>query len=328
VAETAYLLPPLTFTQTEILSAHTETTPQTIILDGENELIARLYSLPDDTPFLSEILSNQMAQEVNFADTISLTNYRVEPQHLQPGEIVTLHLDWQANRQITSDYHLFIHMFDVTTRQRWGQLNTPLTGILFDVYRWPVGLTVPDVHQFQLPADAPTATYRFEIGLYQPITQNRLPVEGDDKIILGKFFVGSPPTPTHPLTNIQFDNAIDLLGFDMKHPQIGEALEFTLYWQAKREIDQDYTIFNHVLDATGQIQAQFDSSPQHGNYPTNWWSLNEVVSDSYVLPLPDDLPTGQYTLRVGLYDSQTGQRLSLQNQRQDFFDLPFAVSRN
>jgi 4-amino-4-deoxy-L-arabinose transferase-like glycosyltransferase len=32
-------------------------------------------------------------------------------------------------------------------RQRWGQVNTPLTGVLFDAHRWPVSLIVPDRHQ-------------------------------------------------------------------------------------------------------------------------------------------------------------------------------------
>ena len=99
-------------------------------------------------------------------------------------------------------------------------------------------------------------------------------------------------------------------------------MSYNLYWQALATISQNYTVFTHLVDAAGNLKAQQDNVPQQGHYPTLWWDPGETIIDSYNLPLPPDLAPGQYTLRVGLYEPQTGRRLPLQNEGQDFVDLP------
>jgi hypothetical protein len=61
--------------------------------------------------------------------------------------------------------------------------------------------------------------------------------------------------------------------------------------------------------------------PQGNRYPTSMWDPGELVRDSHALSLPLDLEPGQYTLRIGLYEPQTGQRLALKNKTQDFVEL-------
>ncbi|HSD83130.1 MAG TPA: hypothetical protein VLG46_04700, partial [Anaerolineae bacterium] len=57
--------------------------------------------------------------------------------------------------------------------------------------------------------------------------------------------------------------------------------------------------------------AQADSSPQAGAYPTSFWDVDETVVDEHLLPLPAALPAGDYTIVVGLYRLDTGERLSI-----------------
>ena len=68
-------------------------------------------------------------------------------------------------------------------------------------------------------------------------------------------------------------------------------------------MDTSYTGFVHLLDAGGQIVAQDDHGPLQNQYPTTQWVGGEVVEDRYVLRLPPDLPPGEYTLEIGLYDA-------------------------
>ncbi|NJN94827.1 MAG: hypothetical protein HC875_12380 [Anaerolineales bacterium] len=329
---TAYLLPPLTRLQIEALAAHTRRiAPLTTVLDREQEPIAQVYPLTPTAPFLPFPESPRQPLQVSFNQTIRLTDFWLEPRILKPGETVTLYLNWQAQQPIDGDYYLFIHLFDVAGRQRWGQVNVPLTGVLFDAHRWPVGLTVPDRHQFTLPADAPDGVYRFEVGLYYPASQQRLPTTttGEDSLILGKFHVWRqpPPPPQYPLSDIQFDDSIALVGLDLPVSSVspGQTLAFSLHWQALTAIPQNYTVFVHLLDAAGTIRAQQDAAPQQGRYPTSWWDPDETVIDSYALPLPSDLASGSYTLRVGLYEPETGLRLPLKNGGPDFVDLPESI---
>jgi hypothetical protein len=345
---TVYLLPPLTPAQTEAFSRYTRATPPlATVFDREQEPIAHVYPLPVDAslrPSLSSLAKDGSQRDMllkpiqaDFNQDISLTGYRVEPETIKPGETVSLSLNWQAQHPIDGDYYLFIHLFDIPQGQRHGQVNTPLAGILFSAHRWPVGLKVPDRYQFSLPTDAPEGVYHFEVGLYQGASQQRLPVtirtsqltrSTDDKVILGKFYVRQKPPglPQYPLTDIQFGDNIALIGVDLTTMplQPGQPLTYTLYWQALGPISQNYATFTHLLDREGNLQAQQDNAPQQGYYPTSWWDTGEIIIDPYVLPL--NLVPGTYTLRISLYQSETGHRLPLQNKTQDFVDLPPSIT--
>ncbi len=63
------------------------------------------------------------------------------------------------------------------------------------------------------------------------------------------------------------------------------------------------------MDATGGIVAQSDAAPSEWTRPTTGWLPGEYVTDTHTLILPEMLPDGPLSLRVGLYDPDTGQRL-------------------
>ncbi|MCJ7667563.1 MAG: phospholipid carrier-dependent glycosyltransferase, partial [Anaerolineae bacterium] len=90
-----------------------------------------------------------------------------------------------------------------------------------------------------------------------------------------------------------------------------------LYWQALRKIEVDYTVFVHLLDSTGRVLSQRDSQPQNGFRPTSTWTAGEEVADYHGLPLPADIPAGEYWLEVGLYEAATGKRLLTETRQED-----------
>jgi hypothetical protein len=111
-----------------------------------------------------------------------------------------------------------------------------------------------------------------------------------------------------------------LLGYDLpisntQYPisntlKPGDALTVTLYWQSLAEMDQDYSVFVHLLDENELIVAQRDMYPGQGLYPTSLWSVGETVANRYVLVLPEAaFAPSQAQLEVGLYDFATGERL-------------------
>ncbi|HZQ07077.1 MAG TPA: hypothetical protein VFD70_10895, partial [Anaerolineae bacterium] len=74
----------------------------------------------------------------------------------------------------------------------------------------------------------------------------------------------------------------------------------------------------------GNIVAQFDHQPQNGNYPTLIWDANEQVKDDLVLTVAENVPPGNYQIKVGWYDLATGARLRIQDasgQTNDFVIL-------
>jgi hypothetical protein len=48
-----------------------------------------------------------------------------------------------------------------------------------------------------------------------------------------------------------------------------------------------------------------------GIYPTTLWQPGEFVTDVHTIPVPPNLPPGEYSLEVGLYLAETGMRLPI-----------------
>ncbi|GAB4448507.1 MAG: hypothetical protein Kow0031_31050 [Anaerolineae bacterium] len=91
--------------------------------------------------------------------------------------------------------------------------------------------------------------------------------------------------------------------------------EFTLslYWQADAPPGESYTVFVHLIAADGFTRTSQDNLPVWGSYPTHQWQPGEQVVDRYTLTLPPGTPPGDHRLRVGWYNSATGERVTLPN---------------
>ena len=72
-----------------------------------------------------------------------------------------------------------------------------------------------------------------------------------------------------------------------------------------------YTVFIHMLDASGALVAQRDAEPEGGAAPTTSWLPREIISDPYSIELPGTLAPGEYALEVGLYQAASGKRLPI-----------------
>ena len=84
----------------------------------------------------------------------------------------------------------------------------------------------------------------------------------------------------------------------------GEALTALLTWTALAQPARDFTVFVHVLDAAGNLVAQLDQPPLAGFAPTRLWQPGMTLVDQLAVPLPEELPEGEYTVRVGLYSAE------------------------
>jgi hypothetical protein len=138
------------------------------------------------------------------------------------------------------------------------------------------------------------------------------------------------PSIAHPL-EVRLGDVVQLLGFDLeaeggcqvlKQPEGGKArlsisdpasctLNLTLYWRAQALMDQNYTVFTHLIGAGGQIWAQHDGQPEGGGFPTREWFPRDVIVDEHHLqPAGENIPPGPYSLEVGMYQLEENTRLS------------------
>jgi hypothetical protein len=251
---------------------------------------------------------------------VSLVGYELHPGWLKPGDLLSITLYWRPliDQPITHD--IFLHVVN-SRGEGVGQLD----GLaLTNGHRWRAGRLTPTTYALQLGDSLPPGPYLLRLGLFNANSGRKLTAsqaQGEpagDQVFFGLFYVSQDsapsPAPRSPAP-ATFDDRLHLLGFDppapsLDRPLAGETqLNLNLYWQAGAPVDHDYTIFVQLLDNQNQRVAGFDTQPLNGLYPTSHWQANEVVIVPIDVPLPPDLPPGDYRLVAGLYRHDTGERL-------------------
>jgi hypothetical protein len=120
------------------------------------------------------------------------------------------------------------------------------------------------------------------------------------------------------LDGVYLGESIELAAYRLSEDALesDRTLRLTLYWQTLAQMDQDYTVFTHLINNNNRIWAQHDSQPQDGQYPTSQWIEGEVIVDEHELTLADDIPPGEYQIEVGMYDWASGERLQVSENGQ------------
>jgi 4-amino-4-deoxy-L-arabinose transferase-like glycosyltransferase len=89
----------------------------------------------------------------------------------------------------------------------------------------------------------------------------------------------------------------------------GDLLLFRLIWRASTMPGDRHKVFAHLLASDGRLVAQYDGEPVGGTRPTTGWTPGEQILDRRGILLPVDLAEGSYTLVVGWYPVDGGDRL-------------------
>lgn len=108
----------------------------------------------------------------------------------------------------------------------------------------------------------------------------------------------------------------------------GDSLWYRLYWQASGEIDQNYHGLIHLLDHRGQPLVKQDQLPGPVFHPPLLWDRYRWQTDTYLLRLPADAPSGLYWPAIGAYEFETVTLLPVTNAltqatiAPDYYRLP------
>ena len=205
-------------------------------------------------------------------------------------------------------YNMFIHLSTLAGRQIEVAGETELS----TSSNWQTDdLLVIPMH-FRTAKPLARALYRADMGVYVrfpprvPIPRQQGTVEAAS---LGRVRLGKPhdvPSPATPRAT--FGTRIVLAAAEARLDSPARAIHLSLVWQTKSKTDVDYTVFAHLYDAENRLIAQKDGWPVEGNYPTSAWEPGEYVHDARTIVLPAQ-SAGPITLKVGLYDAKTMQRL-------------------
>jgi hypothetical protein len=146
----------------------------------------------------------------------------------------------------------------------------------------------------------------------------------------GQALVTAPETVTDPHwrkrlprpAEADFAGLISLLAYEILEGEEGN-LSMVLYWRCLERMENDYTVFVHLLDDEGNIIAQGDSPPVQGHYPTTMWAVGEMVRDEHPLVGPPEVLAHGVRFAVGWYSAQEGRLgVVIDLEATDHVDLP------
>ncbi len=108
---------------------------------------------------------------------------------------------------------------------------------------------------------------------------------------------------------------------DLQELPAGTILRVALYWELLEEMDQNYTVFVHAITNDETVIGQHDSWPADTHRPTSVLPAGEKVRDVHYLTLEKAVAVDDLSLRVGLYESNSGESLP-DSQDRSFILLP------
>jgi hypothetical protein len=63
------------------------------------------------------------------------------------------------------------------------------------------------------------------------------------------------------------------------------------------------------------MAAQIDQPPLRGGNPTDTWQPDEIIVEQIRLTVNPGAPPGDYTLYIGMYDPENGERVLLTDEQ-------------
>ncbi len=123
-------------------------------------------------------------------EEVRFKGFDLESTSYAPGEVMRLILYWEAASEMETSYVVFTHLLGKSYNPQrgnfiWGQVDSvPLRGA-YPTTGWSAGERVRDEYQIAIEADAPAGEYELEIGMYEPVTGERLLVYSQEGTLLG-----------------------------------------------------------------------------------------------------------------------------------------------
>jgi hypothetical protein len=285
---------------------------------GNGESAARIAPLSTDPARYVQSLDNLISAEFGPLKLIGATY----PAEIPAESPLAVTLFWEAQTATPDELEILVRLV-TDSQQAVANGDARPTDWVYPTSFWRPGLDqIAAQHQLEFdPEQLPPGRYWLAVSVFDPALDQRLPLTAPpaaspDTVFIGPLKVARPAPATPPDLIVQsadFDGIIGLEGFKIEPEKAapGDSLTLQLLWQAQAIPPLDYTVFVHLLAESGRLITGSDSPPLEGRYPTAIWTKNERILDSHRLPLPPDLPPGQYRLAVGLYHQPTGQRLPL-----------------
>lgn len=329
------LLPPLDAEQTnELLSAVEETSSEELI-DGSGQLVAEFYDIetpetlfatPEYTPLNVTLGKSVEGREAQ------LLGYTVYPSEPVAGEPMYVSLYWKPLMRLNENYEIFVQLWDDQAQVYGESHELPYESTYRTRIWYPDEITVTH-HILFIKEDLPAQRYSLVMNFYRILQNEPLIALGQDAapdqlaIMVDDFRI----EPTQEAVNLDnLDSTIqfgDLLNIEHMEVQAdnqpvdafetwtvnpNQAIDIAIQWDVLDRLQLDYSYFVHLIPVDGeQPIAQFDKALEVNGLLGGAWRAGDSWFDMAHLQLPDDAPSGDYNLWLGVYYYADGTRLPI-----------------
>jgi 4-amino-4-deoxy-L-arabinose transferase-like glycosyltransferase len=158
---------------------------------------------------------------------------------------------------------------------------------------------------------------RYSADFIQYVWDNMSLVARKDGVFV---FLAEPspyPSPkVEHVVSVTLEDQAALIGYTLNDDVFkpGDEIRLGLRWQGLTHITTSYSVFVHLVGADGSLWAQSDGAPIDGLLPTTHWVAGERITDPREIEIPSEIPPGRYRLDVGMYDPETMDHLTVEDQ--------------
>ncbi len=261
---------------------------------------------------------------VDFGGVARLEGYALSAEELAPGDTLAITLNWAEVEKET--YTATVHLVSPAAIRYAVKPLAEATALLSPCH-------LVTLSSLRLSDDIPCGIYLLQLRLFGPEGELRALTPGGKR--RGTLYLRpvrvphGPSLPPEVSVLAHFGPAIRLHAATVAQ-LAPHRLAVRLEWSAKHPVAANYGISLRLLDAEGQRRVSLDTQPGYGFLPTSLWRPGELVTDQYVLALPEDLPPdGGCHLEVVIYQVSTREAVG-QTRIGDFalpLETPFEAHR-
>ncbi len=287
------------------------------------DLLPDSYGLGDAAGSVEEMPADATPIGKVYGDGVELVAARLPGPGSFAESNVPLTLYFRATQQLERDLELFIHLLDAHDRQIGNVTSHPGWGVR-PLTLWQPGLIYED--SYQIPLDRPSPKFaRVLLGFVDPSStalenEGLLPVAGGGPRIESRA-IWTYYEQLEPM-DIRYDSGISLVGVALGQGDVqlstrqlielgrDRTMWVAMRWQDVVDSDTEYatSLRLHPVEDEGSWVYQEDlklwkpvsSLPAH-------MTPGAPVDTLVRLDLPDELPNGEYELRLVIYDAETLQ---------------------
>ncbi len=271
-----------------------------------------------------------------------------DPHRLRPqSDVLRIDLEWEVVGALPETLQVGLRLADAAGRT-WSQRDSLPQGGSLPFSKHPAGQTLRDRHGLMIPPGVPPGRYTVWLKVYDVATGRALDLIRPDgrtqgvELALGEVDVWPADRPSDPQTlpiarrqTIDLSGGVRFLGYTVAEGPFepGRVLPVHLFWQARRDLDQEYLAFVQLLGEDDRLLAAWEGPPA-ASFPTYQWQAGALVWQQVDLRLPAVIPDGRHRLIAGMFRVTdrsrliTDRRLVPPRRPQDFISLGTATIRN